>query len=266
MKSVTSFADCISDLERKQRLTVYVVSVFFILIWLLFAFATYGLFVLLSVIVWLINYLLAEYNVRKLQAVGVTVSPRQFPEVHAAASEVAQRFSTPMPDRIVVLPVSSMNALAIRFAQKKVVVLFSELLEGIIDHPDQLRALLAHEMCHSVLDHGPRRYFELYKPARFKQGRELTCDNAGLVAAGNFTAAKELLRRLAAGNRLSPRLNEQGLLDDATHVESGLVGWLIKQYLTHPPVGSRIRNIEYFGSQHNIALPHQNPPTPLPAQ
>jgi hypothetical protein len=81
-------------------------------------------------------------------------------------------------------------------------VLYSELLVAVKDSPAQLRFFMAHEMCHCVLDHGGRRFIELYKPAKFKRGRELTCDNAGLAASCNLTETHAALAKLAVGRHL----------------------------------------------------------------
>jgi len=245
-ENVTSFDQCVSDAERSQRLKVSVVNA---VIWLLLVIgvvASMGTLLLIVAFGWVLNLLLSEYNVRCIQAVGATASPAQFPEVHRAAQDVCARFGVKELPRIVVLPSGEMNALAVKFARKKVVVVLSELLAGVVDDPARLRFLLAHEICHHALDHGRRGTFELAKSARYRQARELTCDNAGLAAAGEAGAARDVVKMLCVGRHLFDRLDEAALVAESQHIYSGLTGWFVRNYLSHPPAGARLENVARF--------------------
>ncbi len=55
-----------------------------------------------------------------------------------------------------------------------------------------------------------------------------------------------MLKRLGVGNKLYSRLNEGYLQEEARYIYSGITGWLLKQYLTYPPLGKRIANITQF--------------------
>ncbi len=244
--AIRRFEDCVSTEERRQRGSVTALNV---ILWIALCIAvalTFGGLLLAWGFGWLLNWLLSEYNVRKLQALGVTVSSEQFPTVFQAARQVCEQFGVRHDLRIIVLEVSSTNALAVKFARKRVVVLFTELLEGMLDKPAELRAILGHELCHQAVDFGPRGWFELYKPARYKAARELTCDNAGCAAAGDLAAAKTAIKKLCVGKYLHGQLSEGALVLESKYIYSGFVGWLLRQYLTHPPVGARLANLEAF--------------------
>lgn len=245
-EQVDTFHDCVSDDELKQRLSVTIINS---LIWLVLALsvvATLGGLLLVALFGKLIQWLFSEYNVRRIQAYGCSVSERQFPTVQRAADDVCERFGIENHYRIIVVPSGELNAFAIKFAKKKVVVILSELLEAVIETPDELRALLAHELCHTVLDHGWRNTFEIYKPMRYAAARELTCDNAGLVASGNLDATRSLLKKLCVGRRLSKLVNEPALIAESQQIYRGFTGWLLRQYLSHPPAGARIKNVQEF--------------------
>jgi Zn-dependent protease with chaperone function len=241
---VHSFLPCISDEERRQRLGVTAVNVFLWIILGVLAIVTFGVVLLLGLLAWLVQWLLSEYQVRKLQALGSVASEEQFPEVNAAMKSVCEQFGVTKVPRVIIIEARVMNAFALRFAGKRAIVLYTELLEGIIDDPRQLRAILAHEVCHSVLDHGWRGRWEIYKPARYKAARELTCDNAACVAAGTLEAAKTVIKKLCAGKNLYGRLSEKALTEEAVYVHSGFFGWLLRQYMTHPPAGTRLANLQ----------------------
>lgn len=256
--SIQSFSDCISDLERKNR-TVLIS----LLLWLSTGIIFIGMLIsddlnlfifyfVLGVVGYGIKALVGEYEARMIRAIGARVTPDQFPEIHEASEEVRQRFGVTEDIPIVIVAVSSVNALAIRFARKKMIVLFSEMVTAVKDNPEQLRFFLAHEMCHCVLDHGPRRFLELYKPAKFKRGRELTCDNAGVVAAGSAAESSAALAKLAVGKDLWGKLNAHAMEEDAREIMSGFTGWLLGRYLTHPPCGERVRNVSEFARRVGV--------------
>lgn len=254
---ITKFEDCVSSEERKQRTLVYVINGFLWLALAVWTVLSCGMVLLFGGAAWLLRYLLSEFHVRSLESLGATVSPRQFPEIYTAAQEVAQRFNWKVMPRIIVIHSGEANAFAIRFARQRVIVILSDLLEGLIQHPAQLRFLLAHEMCHGALDHGPRGIFEIYKSMAFRQARELTCDNAGVVAAGSLDEACAALKLLCVGPRLQHLLVDAALVGDAVRINTGFSGWLVRQHLSHPPVGSRLQNLQRFCSNHLPSGPSQ---------
>ena len=243
---VHSFHDCISDEERKQRTSVLLINLLLWFFILIFTVATLGMALLFYLLAKFLEWVFAEYNVRRLQAYGCTISERQFPTVYRAANKVCERFGVENHYRIILLPSGELNAFAIKFARKKVVVILSEMMEAVIETPDQLQALLAHELCHTVLDHGWRNTFEIYKPMRYCAAREFTCDNAGLVAAESLDATSALLKKLCVGRKLFKLVDESALIDESGQIYRGFTGWLLKQYLSHPPAGARIKNVQQF--------------------
>lgn len=268
---ITSFGDCVSDDERRQRFGITLAN---LVLWSFLLLVTVGMTVALIASPALVadeagglvvpfvaflgflfvkfglGYLLSEYNVRMLQAQGATVSEEQFPAVYRAAREVRARFGLKREVPIIVISSGEANAFAIQFARKRVVVILSELLEAVIQHPGELRAILGHEMCHTVLDHGLRGVFEVYKTARYRAAREMTCDNAGYVAAGDYESARMLLRKLCAGKRLHTELSDASLAREARRIYSGFIGWLLAQKLNYPPFGRRLQNVDAFARKY----------------
>jgi Zn-dependent protease with chaperone function len=246
LERISSIKECISAEERKKRFGVSLVNGLVWLVLLLLLISTFGIIFVGYAVVWIINRIFAEYNVRKLMVYGTTAAADQFPEIAHALNDVCNRFEVKEQPRMIVINDSSLNAFAVKFAKKKVIVLLSETLEGILDKPAQLRFIVGHELAHLVLDHGARGHFEIYKPASYRAAREMTCDNAGIVSAGDLENAKIMLKRLGVGNKLYNRLNEGYLQAEARYIYSGITGWFLKQYLTYPPLGKRIANITQF--------------------
>lgn len=244
--TIHSVHHCISSEEARQRLGVAVVNVFLWLLLVIFLAGTFFVFLIPVALGWLIQWMVSEYNVRKLQALGATVSPTQFSQVAEALRDACGRLGVERLPRVVVLASGEANAFAVKFARKRVILILSELLEGVIDQPAELRALLGHEVCHLALDHGPRGTFELYKPARYRAAREMTCDNAGYAVSGDLAATTSMLKKLCVGTKLHSRLCEPALIEEAQQINSGLVGWFVRRHLTYPPAGARIANVAAF--------------------
>ena len=152
MREIRSLNECISEEERKKRAGVAIISCFGWLLLSLLVVASSGIILLLYGFAWVVNYLMAEYNVRKLQAVGTSASQEQFPEIWEALTVVCGKFEVKELPRVIILNDSQINAFALRYARKKVVVLLSKTLEGVLDKPDELRFFLGHEVAHLKLD------------------------------------------------------------------------------------------------------------------
>jgi hypothetical protein len=45
-----------------------------------------------------------------------------------------------------------------------------------------------------------------------------------------------------------PGLVETVLIAESKRIYSGFIGWLLRQYLTHPPAGARLENLSRFAS------------------
>jgi Zn-dependent protease with chaperone function len=251
-RNVRSINQCISKEERKQRLSVMILSILLwivlVVVLLIFAIASWGVLLIVYVLAWAFGRLFAEYNVRKLQSIGTAATPDQFPEIADALNQVCTQFNVEHQPKVIVLNDRMLNAFALKIAQKRVIVLLSETLEGVLDQPAELRFFLGHELAHILLDHSWRGFFERYKPARYRAAREMTCDNCGCACAGDVEAAATALKRLGCGNTLYGRLNDDYLEREAEYLYSGISGWFLKQYLRYPPLGKRLANVREFAA------------------
>ncbi len=246
MTEVSRIQQCISKAEKKARGTIYLMNG---LIWLALAVIsvlTMGAFLVPIAIAWLARQIWAEFHARSLIATGLTVDEEQFPEIHAAMTEVCERFGVDHHPQVVIVNHPMDNAFAVKFANRKMIVLLSDILEPLIENPAELKFILGHEMGHVLLDFGPGSWFFLYKSAPFKAARELTCDNVGMICSKSAKASVNVLKQLAVGNKLRDRISVKSTILESRHIYSGITGWFIKQYLTYPPIGHRIENLKEF--------------------
>jgi len=247
MSAINSMNDLLSAEERKKRISVTVMNCIVWLLLLILAIVIWPILIIYG-FVWLINWMLSEYNIRKLQALGTTVSEVQFPEIYSSLQEICSELNIKKQPKIIIVGESQVNAFALRFARKKVIVILSKMLEGIEDDSTEVKFFIGHEVCHLVLDLGARGFFEIYKPMAYRSARELTCDNCGAFFARNPETAKISLKRLCIGNMLVHKLKDEYLIEESKYIYSGFTGWLLKSYLSHPPIGKRIQNINDFFS------------------
>jgi Zn-dependent protease with chaperone function len=245
MKNITAISDCISKDEKKKQIGVGIING---IIWIfIIAMVVVSPLLLIYVLFfWGISYLTSEYNVRKVQALGTTVSQAQFPEIFEGLKSVCSQFNVEQHPRVILLNVNEINALAVKFARKKVIVLFSKTLEGIHDKPAEIKFFLGHEIAHIILDFGLRGKFEIFKTASFRAAREMTCDNCGLAASGSLEASISSMKRLVIGNELTKKVNVEYLIAEAKDLYSGFTGWMLRNNLRYPPFGKRIENLKTF--------------------
>jgi Zn-dependent protease with chaperone function len=246
MSDIKSIRQCISKDEKKTRTSVYLING---LIWIVLAVvsvASMGALLVPMAIAWLGKQIWSEFHARSLIANGLTADEEQFPEIKSALTEICERFNVAQHPQVVILNHPTDNAFAVKFANKKMIVLLSDILEPIIDQPAELRFIIGHEMGHVLLDFGGSSWFFLYKTAAYKAARELTCDNVGMVCARSTKASVNVLKQLAVGHQLRDRISLKSAIMESRQIYSGLTGWFIKQYLTYPPVGRRIENLKEF--------------------
>jgi hypothetical protein len=245
MRQITKISDCISTEEKKKRFSA----------WLLNGFLWLNSIIPVIFLPWLIifffvfkgiNYLTSEYNVRKVRALGTTVSQAQFPEIFEGLIAVCTQFDVKQPPRVILLNINEINAVAVKYARKKVIILFSKTLEGILDNPNEIKFFIGHELAHVILDSGLRGMFEYFKTGSLIAARELTCDNCGLAASGNLEDSITSIKRLAIGNELTKKINSEYLIAEARELYSGFTGRMLRNNLRYPPFGKRIENLITF--------------------
>ena len=57
---------------------------------------------------------------------------------------------------------------------------------------------------------------------------------------------------LCVGRFMFDRVSEPELIEESHHIYSGLTGWFIRQYLSHPPAGARLENLESFAREQQL--------------
>jgi Zn-dependent protease with chaperone function len=244
--SIINIKNCFSEEELKARDFSILLNIVVWIFLFLFIVSSSGLVLILYFIILGFNRLVSELDVRKIRAVGVTVSEKQFPLINQALLEVCSQFKIKKIPTVIVINHSETNALAVHYANKHVIVLYSQLLESALSNTNELKFILGHEIAHLFLRKGFRSRFNIVMTPFYHAGREQTCDNVGLAASGNLQDSITALRMLSAGHTLSANINTEELEAEAVQLYSGIYGWLLKHYLSYPSAGKRITNIRNF--------------------
>lgn len=211
---------------------------------------------------------------RQLLATALRLTPEIAPGVAEIIAGASAALSLEAPIEPYVYPGSQFNAAAIRpEAGRMFVILSSSLLEAFTD--DELRFVIGHELGHHVFDHHSIPTAMLLHPSSrirpalalqifaWQRYAEVSCDRAGLVAAGGLHPAASALFKLASGLgstekvriRIDQFLRQLGdLQTEAQRLDRADSPVRSDWFSTHPFSPLRLRAAELFaGSELNKA-------------
>ncbi|UYG17441.1 M48 family metallopeptidase [Brachybacterium huguangmaarense] len=176
------------------------------------------------------------------RAVGVRMSPTQFPEGYRMVVEAARHHGLRrVPDAYVMLGNGTINAFASGHGFRRFVVVYSDLFEvgGAARDPEALRFIIGHEVGHMAAGHVSyvRVLFTtlmmqvpLIGPA-FSRAQEYTADNFGYSFCPQ--GAPGTMAVLGAGKYLNADVNVNELADRAV-TERGLWLHIVNWGSSHP--------------------------------
>ncbi len=231
-----------------ETLFTWLVGFFAASIWLLLAFTIIGFFYALLIFVAI--YLGHIGFIAHIRGSAVKLSPEQFPEIHQAVVNLANRVGfEKIPDAYIMQQGGALNAFATKFFKSNMLVLYSDLLEACGSNTDARDMIIAHELGHLKEGHLKWHWFLLpgmiypFIGHALSRAREYTCDRYGYAAVKNKEAGLRGLAILAAGAQRGPQVNLRAMAHQAKDLNTG---WLtIGQWLgTHPPLAKRLIALE----------------------
>lgn len=203
-------------------------------------------FILGFVVLFLLIHLIGMAAVR---INSVKVGPNQFPEIWDSMVKLSTRIGLKNPPDMYILNVGGeLNAFATRLVFRKLLVIFSDLAEAVIEGKDQkqLDAIVSHELAHHVLNHthfynwflGPAGFVPFLEPA-LSRSREYSSDRVMKALIQENEVCERALVKLVSGRML-------GNLVDITEytkqvkTETGFFVWLSEVLASHPHLPKRI--------------------------
>jgi Zn-dependent protease with chaperone function len=176
---------------------------------------------------------------------GVRVSEKQFPELWAIFGRAALDLGIKkLPAFYLVESGGLLNAFATRLFTRSYVAIYADLAERLYEgDPDSVAFVVAHELVHVKRNHMlrnlvtlPAEIIPFLKPA-WRRACEYSCDAGGAILAP--AGARQGLALLAAGKRLSARLDVEAYLD-SFNAEKSVWKRLAELVASHPHLPKRI--------------------------
>jgi len=202
--------------------------------------------------------------IRQGQLVGgaARVSGKQFPKVHAIATQAASRLGMQQPE-IFIKQDPTLNAFAIGFLGKKSVVLHSATVEAMDER--ELQHIIGHEFSHIKCGHTNLTVLTSSSDGVdvpiisqflglvflfWSRKAEYTCDRGGLLACREPRASVAAICKLAVGPALFRQLDIDDFLNQHMAIDQDDVAKWSETFATHPYLVKRIHAIQkYFNSE-----------------
>ncbi len=205
--------------ERTLGALTLVIGLIF---WLLLIVCTFG-GALVFVLVGFIAYLFAQSAlIAWIKGNGVKLDERQFPDLHAQFVACCDKLEIKKrPDAYVLNGNGAINAFATRFLGHEFVVLNSDTVDAMREHPDGVAFYIGHELGHLRMRHLQKhlvRWPALWLPlvgAAYSRAKESTCDRHGLACSSSPDNAAVALGALAAGGHRWRQLDVAAFRDQA---------------------------------------------------
>lgn len=248
--------------EKPLFITLLVIS---LAIWIGLLVGTMGI-VLIYVVAFLLMYLFAQSAfISYLKGTGVEITPDQYPDLHEKITACCNKLGKEkVPTAYLIHMEGSFNALATRFLGKNFIVLFSDIVDALDEHPDALNFYIGHELGHLKRKHliwGPALAPAAFLPiigTAYSRAREYTCDRHGLAACADPISAQLGMAALAAGGKRWRTMNRESYVSQ-TKQTSGFWMSLYELISDYPWLTKRIAAIRALSNGEESINPRRHP-------
>jgi Zn-dependent protease with chaperone function len=213
---------------------------------LVFAASTMGVGLLLLLIAPVVDW----FNQKRVRALihgsGLKVSDKQFPEIHDCVEKFCERLGMPEVPDVYIVEASILNAFAVKFGKRDVILLTDDLVHASIiqQDPSSLAFVLGHELGHIALGHTGRiRTWLRSSLKKLSRLDEYSVDRIGLKLVGRKQIAVEGILLLTVGPHLLPYVNPVAVRDQVNEVAADKYSRKAEKQSTHPLLLHRIRSI-----------------------
>lgn len=225
------------------------------LIWFLILIGTAGVIIPILIIVAIISWFAQKMFRVRMFGNSLMVTEQQLPEIHNILTEISSEMKlSEVPETFVINSDGVMNAFAVKFLQKKYVLLNSALVDLMIHEDDlsPLKMIIAHELSHHVAGHVNFWRNLLILPSQFipflgsaySRSCEMTADRLAAIAINDKEAAKKALVLLAGGSdKMSTSMNTSEFIKQEQYLPFFFT-WVHEIYSSHPRLTRRVKLIE----------------------
>ncbi len=193
---------------------------------------------------------------------AIHVNESQHQDLHKMKMDISSQLNLKdTPEFFIFNAEGAMNAVAIKFLERKFVLMFSSLVDlQCSENNSGIKMVLAHELAHHAAGHTSFWLNLAMKPAMFvpflgaaySRACELTADRIALHCVKDEEAAKIALVKLASGSTaLASDIDVKAFLAQEQRVP-GFAGFINEIYSTHPRMTKRIEEITYYCSTNRV--------------
>lgn len=218
--------------------------------------AIYTVFFIIFILFFLIFSVFAEiFFLAMIRANAVQLSKEQYPDIYQMVEEYCEKLGLiPIPE-IYILQQTMLNAFAAKILRRRIVVLYSELVEAMIYEGNlkQLGFVIGHELGHHAAGHvrwyGILSAGSIFFPPLFylwSRAAEYTCDRIGYLCVEDNETAKQGLTKLMVGKRLAALINYDEIEKQRKNVTKSTAVIILEWFMTHPHLVNRVKQIEQF--------------------
>lgn len=249
---------------KNESILFSILLVISLAVWIGLMAVTMGL-ILGYVLVFFLFYAFAHSAfISYLKGTGVRITAQQFPDLHERIIDCCDRLGLiDTPDAYLLHMGGAFNALATRFLGRNFIVLYSDIVDALEEHPEALNFYIGHEVGHIKRNH--LRWTPVLLPAAVlpllgaahSRAREYTCDRHGLAACNDGTSAQLGLAALAAGGKRWKTLDRDHYV---AQVETAPGFWMSLHELIsdYPWLAKRMAALRAAGAGEEVRHPRRN--------
>jgi Zn-dependent protease with chaperone function len=233
--------------------------------WAALVLFTVGIGLLFIIPFGLVLWLFSGVLRAQLLGNAVRVGPAQHPQIHREVEALSAELGIEPPHVFVMSGAGLLNAFALKFLGRggSHVLLMSELVDLYLERerPEELRAVIAHELAHHALGHVEPKMVLLKLPAQFfpflsqaySRSCELSCDRVALALVGKAEPVRMALLSLAMGSRaLSSSTNAEAFVEQSQD-GGGFFNFLATIQSTHPMLTVRVAAVTARAAELGIS-------------
>ncbi|GEM_PF-693806 len=183
----------------------------------------------------------------------VQLNERQYPELFEIVKEQSKALGLNEVPEMYIAD-GQFNAFVTKFARKKYLLLFSEVIEtAALGNFDIVKFVIGHELGHIKRKHLskeswliPSSFIPFLKQAH-SRGCEYTCDRIGYHFSNN--GAMEGILILATGKEIHTKININQFIEDTNSQKSFWV-WFSEKFISHPHIYKRLTSLKWYAESN----------------
>lgn len=199
-------------------------------------------------------------SIAKVNLIGnsVKVSESNFPEIYNIYKEVKSELSYNKKVDIYIIEGGSVNAFIAKFFNTKFIILNSELVKDMLisDKLVQMKWIIARFIGALKAKHFRLSLFRIafesvenikifnFFLLPYERATQYTGDNFGMLLTQNVEQSFNAFNKLLIGNDLSPKVNFEGILQQASELKNkNIFSFLARAFSYHPHLINRYLNL-----------------------